>query len=181
MTDAPRRSWRPRDGNLEASFRCYWTNPTKRRKSRGEFPLLLNKSNHDFLVDFFGGCHSQDHWELQKLKRKLLSWSTNCCRNSRESISFLKKLRGFTPYKKIYSRIQGKCEYQRKALDSVSQQNVENVKTIAKLEAECTRLRIALNRKLPSGIFSCLAFDFLWLSVVQVHVVVDQACKVLCW
>jgi len=105
---------RPRDGNLEASFRCYWTNPTTRRKSRGEFPLLfnkshhdflvdffggwnsplLNKSNHDFLVDFFGGCHSQDHWELQKLKRKLLSWSTNCCKNSKESISFLKKLRG---------------------------------------------------------------------------------------
>ncbi len=105
---------RPWDGNLEASFRCYWTNPTTRRKSRGEFSLLLNKShhdflvdffggwnspllnksNHDFLVDFFGGCHSQDHWELQKLKRKLFSWSTNCCKNSKESISFLKKLRG---------------------------------------------------------------------------------------
>ncbi len=66
---------------------------TKRRKSQGEFTLLLNKSNHDFLVDFFGGCHSQDHWELQKLKRKLLSWSTNYCRNSKESISFMKKLR----------------------------------------------------------------------------------------
>jgi hypothetical protein len=47
---------------------------TKKRKSRGEFPLLLNKSNHDFLVDFFGGCHSQDHWELHKLKRKLSTW-----------------------------------------------------------------------------------------------------------
>ncbi len=63
--------------------------------------------------------------------------------------------------KKDIEMCKGECEYQRKALDSVSQQNVENVKTIAKLEAECTRLRIALNRKLPSGIFSCLAFDFL--------------------
>jgi hypothetical protein len=53
--------------------------------------------------------------------------------------------------KKDIEMHKGKCEYQRKALDSVSQQNVENVKTIAKLEAECTRLRIALNRKLPSG------------------------------
>jgi cell division septum initiation protein DivIVA len=63
--------------------------------------------------------------------------------------------------KKDIEMHKGKCEYQQKALDSVSQQNVENVKTIAKLEAECTRLRIALNRKLPSGIFSCLAFGFL--------------------
>jgi hypothetical protein len=53
--------------------------------------------------------------------------------------------------KKDIEMRKGECEYQRKALDSVSQQNVENVKTIAKLEAECTRLRIALNRKLPSG------------------------------
>lgn len=53
--------------------------------------------------------------------------------------------------KKDIEMHKGKCEYQQKALDSVSQQNVENVKTIAKLEAECTRLRIALNRKLPSG------------------------------
>ncbi|CAK9257115.1 unnamed protein product [Sphagnum jensenii] len=46
---------------------------------------------------------------------------------------------------------KAECEYQRQSLESVSQQHVESVKTITRLDAECSRLRIAVNRKLPPG------------------------------
>ncbi|BBM99383.1 hypothetical protein MPTK1_1g20920 [Marchantia polymorpha subsp. ruderalis] len=40
-------------------------------------------------------------------------------------------------------------EYERKATDIASKQHLENVKKIAKLEAECQRLRILVRKKLP--------------------------------
>ncbi len=57
---------------------------------------------------------------------------------------------------------KAECEYQRKSLESVSQQHVESVKTIARLDAECSRLRIAGNRKLPPGryLMQLLALNF---------------------
>jgi chromosome segregation ATPase len=57
---------------------------------------------------------------------------------------------------------KAECEYQRKSLESVSQQHVESVKTIARLDAECSRLRIAVNRKLPPGryLMPLLALNF---------------------
>ncbi|KAL2652807.1 hypothetical protein R1flu_020935 [Riccia fluitans] len=40
-------------------------------------------------------------------------------------------------------------EYERKATENASKQHLENVKKIAKLEAECQRLRILVRKKLP--------------------------------
>lgn len=51
---------------------------------------------------------------------------------------------------------KAECEYQRQSLESVSQQHVESVKTITRLDAECSRLRIAVNRKLPPGTYTML-------------------------
>lgn len=40
-------------------------------------------------------------------------------------------------------------EYERKAVDVANKQHLESVKKVAKLEEECTRLRLLVRKKLP--------------------------------